>query len=232
MNLISSNDSFKEEDLYAQATKEETKQAIDAVYSDGFSFMLTEDNKDLRDELNKAITDMKQDGTLDHLVKEQIEDVIAGDEPAKVSMEEIKGAETIKVAVTGDLPPLDYISPDGTPAGFNTAVLSEIQRRIGKNIELVNINGGARSVALASKNVDVVFWTRNSVEGVPMDEPVPDGEDPEGLTEEPVDRLELPPESDNGMSKDLEEYKKRDMPEGTIVTLPYFTDHFVLVSKK
>ena len=233
--LSSSNTSLKVKDLYEEATKEETKNAIDAVFTDGFSFMLTEDKKELRDELDGAIAEMKKDGTLDRLVKEQIEDVIAGNEPAKVSMETKQGAETIKIAVTGDLPPLDYIAPDGTPAGFNTAVLAEIGKRIGKNIELVNIAGGARAVALASGNVDAVFWTRSSLEGLPPEEAPEgsaDGEDPQGLMSQGADLPELPPESDDGMSKALEEYKKRDMPDGTIVTIPYFTDHFVLLTKK
>ena len=72
-------------------------------------------------------------------------------------------------------------------------------------------------------------------EGLPPDEAPEgsaDGEDPQGLTSQGTDLPELPPESDDGMSKALEEYKKRDMPDGTIVTIPYFTDHFVLLTKK
>ena len=53
---------------------------------------------------------------------------------------------------------LDYVLPDGRPAGFNTAVLSEISERIGKNIELVQIESAARAAALTSGQVDVVFW--------------------------------------------------------------------------
>ena len=64
----------------------------------------------------------------------------------------------IRIGVTGDLPPLDYISADGTPSGFNTAILAEISTRLKKNFVLVSIDGGARSVALTSGQVDVVFW--------------------------------------------------------------------------
>lgn len=235
--ICASNSSLQMEDLYDEVTKEEAKQVIETMYSDGFSFMLSEANAELRGELDKAITDMKNDGTLDRLVKEQIEDVIDGKEPVSIEMEKIDGADTVKVAVTGDLPPLDYISPDGKPGGFNTAVLAEIGKRIGKNIELVNINSGARSVALSSGNVDVVFWTRNSVEGIaPEGEPgegavLPDGEDPMEMREIPSDLPEKPDDASiGGMS--LDEYKKRDMPAGTIATMPYFTDHFVTLKKK
>ena len=71
---------------------------------------------------------------------------------------QIEGAETIKVAVTGDLPPFDLVLADGTPAGYSTAVLSEISRRIGKNIEIIDVDSVARASILTSKGADVVFW--------------------------------------------------------------------------
>ena len=74
------------------------------------------------------------------------------------SFAEFPGADTVTVAVTGDLPPMDMIAPDGTPVGFNTAVLSEIGRRLGVNVKLVNIESGARTSALMSGRVDIVFW--------------------------------------------------------------------------
>ena len=47
---------------------------------------------------------------------------------------------------------------DGTPAGFSTAVLAEISRRINKNIELISVDSVARASILSSKGADVVFW--------------------------------------------------------------------------
>ncbi|MCR5342027.1 MAG: hypothetical protein K6E70_01515 [Butyrivibrio sp.] len=103
--------------------------------SNNFAFLMMEDNEALRDEFSSDIKDMKDDGTLDKLVKEQIDTLINGGEAKAISMPEIEGADTIKVAVTGSLPPMDYVASDGTPAGFNTAVLAEISQRIGKNID-------------------------------------------------------------------------------------------------
>ena len=92
-------------------------------------------------------------------------------------MPHFDSAQTIKVAVTGDLPPLDYVSAGGKPAGFNTAVLAEIGKRMLKNIELVEINAGARAAALTSKQADVVFWAI-----VPVSEIIPEDSDkPAGI---------------------------------------------------
>lgn len=125
---------------------------------DSFCFALRADETELKTEIDNAVEEMKSDGTLDRLTKEYITGLKKNSDPPAVNIESISGAQTIKIAVTGDLPPMDLILSDGTPAGFNTAILAELGRRIGKNIELVQIESGARASALTSKKVDVIFW--------------------------------------------------------------------------
>ena len=126
---------------------------------DNFSCALREEDSELKEQINSAIDSMKNDGTLNNLVEKFIKNLKPDEDPPAVSMPQIDGAEIIKVGVTGDLPPLDLILADGTPAGFNTAVLAEISQRINKNIEIVTIDSSTRAAALMSGNVDVIFWT-------------------------------------------------------------------------
>lgn len=126
--------------------------------SDSFCFAMREGDTMLQRDLNKAIKEMSSDGTLSRLTKQYITDISHGSEPPAVPITHIEGADTIKVAVTGDLPPFDMILADGTPAGFSTAVLAELSRRINKNIELVSVDSAARASILSSKGADVVFW--------------------------------------------------------------------------
>ena len=74
-------------------------------------------------------------------------------------------AEKIRVVVTGDLPPIDFIGADGVPAGFNTAVLAGIGQFLGMNIELVQVDAGARNATLFSGRADVVFWYEVDLSG-------------------------------------------------------------------
>ena len=146
-------------------------------FIDSFCFALRDDEKDLQNSLNTVIKEMQSDGTLDRLTKEYITDISAENEPLAVDLPNFDGADTIKVAVTGDLPPLDFVSANNLPAGFNTAVLAEIANRISKNIEIVQIDSGARAAALTSKQVDVVFWAI-----VPVSEIIPsDSDKPSGI---------------------------------------------------
>ena len=146
-------------------------------FIDAFCFAIRAENKELLDATNKAVREMKDDGTLDKLTQEYISDFNKDKEIPAVEIENIPNAETIKVAVTGDLPPLDYVDAEGKAAGFNTAVLSELGKRIGKNIELVQVESGARAAALTSGRVDMSFWAI-----VPVSEIIPRNADkPEGV---------------------------------------------------
>ena len=145
--------------------------------SDNFCFAVRKEDTALKADLDKAIGEMKADGSLDKLAEEYITKVDKGQAPPAVEIPMTDGAQTIKVGVTGDLPPLDYVSVDGTAAGFNTALLAEIAKRSGKNIEIVDIDSGARAAALSAGQIDVIFWVV-----VPIFEKVPaDIDKPEGV---------------------------------------------------
>lgn len=136
---------------------------------DMFCCAMLEKNVALKAEFDKAIRQMQKDGTLTALVKTYISAHVQEEASPSIEMPTFYGAPVIKIGVTGDLPKMDYVLPDGIPAGFNTAVLAEISRRIGKNFVLVQVDSGARAAALASGEVDVIFWSvmPEGVKGIP-----------------------------------------------------------------
>lgn len=124
-----------------------------------FSVLLRGEDVELRDQISNSIAEMEADGTIEEMKQRYIEDVIvSGNDPDVVVPEVFPGARTIKVAVTGDRPPMDYVSAGGEPVGFNTALISEIGKRLGINIEFVTVDCGARGIALATGVCDIVFW--------------------------------------------------------------------------
>ncbi len=111
------------------------------------------------DLLDKTLNQLKQQGIISNLVAKYIDDYTkTGEEPAPVALPTFPGADTIKVAVTGDLPPLDYVSAAGVPAGFNVALLAEIAKIAEVNFEVISINAAARATAIATGSADVLFW--------------------------------------------------------------------------
>ena len=114
------------------------------------------EDKELWLEINKAIEELKADGTLKKLAEEYI--TKANGTPVPKEHKNYKDGETHVVAVTGDLPPLDYVSADGNPAGFNVALLNAISEKIHCNFKIVQVEAPARLSALESKKVDMIFW--------------------------------------------------------------------------
>ena len=100
----------------------------------------------------------KDRGTIETLRQSYIENVIAGEEPGAIQPETFSDARTIRVAVTGDRPPMGYVSAGGEPIGFNTAMITEIAKRLNMNVQLVNVSTQARGMALATGVCDIVFW--------------------------------------------------------------------------
>ena len=210
-----------------------------SLFSDGYSFMLKAENTELRDAFDAQIAAMKEDGTLQKLIDEYIVKASEGEEPVAVAFEQFEG-DPIKVGVSGDLPPMDYVGADVSFAGFNTAVLAEIGKRLQKNIELVQVENVGRSLALSEGRVDVVFWTRamsESYANLRREQGTLTAEEwaarmvkiLENMTEEERAILE------GGKILDAESKAKidsRDMPADTIITQPYFTDFTVMVRLK
>ncbi len=173
---------------------------------DEFCFGVRKEDETLKADLDRVIAEMKADGTLDKLSKEYVTGLKKGEEPPAVTLPFQPGDVPLRIAVTGDLPPLDLVKADGNAAGFNTAILAEIGKRLKCSIEVVQVASGGRAAALTSKKADVVFWTVVPVEKKTNNEAV-------GL-------------------KGLFMPRDADVPEGMSLTNPYFTDELVDVVKK
>ncbi len=145
--------------LIAQSPNLRVSGASAMAVEMGYAFGFMNDGKGqaLRARFNEALSDIKKTGKLDELRAKYLVNPGAKT-PEVVNFATFADAETVKVAVTGDLPPLDYVTADGKAAGFNTAILAEIGRYLGVNIELVQVDTAARVPALMSERTDVVFW--------------------------------------------------------------------------
>jgi polar amino acid transport system substrate-binding protein len=126
-----------------------------------YSMMTTDTNTEIYDILNSGIKQLKENGTLAKLIEEDLKAYIASD-PTPAELPKFEGAKTYKIAVTGDLPPMDFVTVDGKAAGFNVALLTEIANIAQVNFEIVQIDSGARLTALVSGTVDAVFWMEAS----------------------------------------------------------------------
>ncbi len=126
------------------------------------SIGVSDQNADLLKSFNDGITALLGNGVLDDLKAKYIDGLLNGTEPDPVKLPVIDGAKTVRVVVTGDLPPLDYVSADGQPAGYNVALLSELSKVMNVNFELVTADAASRAAMLSSGRADAIFWMRKT----------------------------------------------------------------------
>ena len=208
--LCSANDNLMlTEEYHPEKATEITDWAL-RLLSDGYSFMMKEENTALRDAFDAQITAMKEDGTLQKLIDEYIIKASDGGEPVAIAFEKFDG-DPIRIAVTGSLPPMDYVAADGTFAGFNTAVLSEIGKRLQKNSEATVERRHAKDQPSEEERE---ARQRERLESMSDEEKAI------------IEKYGIP----DAALKD--KFETRDLPAGAIITQPYFSDFAVTVTLK
>lgn len=116
-------------------------------------------NQPLCQGLDSAIRSLQKNGKMAHLVKQWITDLPSDAAPSNpLPMPVFEDAATIRIGVSGDFPPLDYVDASGKPAGFNAALAGEIAAYLKRNIQLIPIEANARMTALSSGKIDAIFW--------------------------------------------------------------------------
>ncbi|MBP1764515.1 MAG: putative transporter related protein [Firmicutes bacterium] len=143
---------------YVQAANKDWTLVVDTSVIFSYSMATRSEDQALAEQLSNAITTMRGDGTLDALEKEYIYSANGAPNTENLKMPVFAGAPTIRIGLTGNLPPFDYTNADGAPRGFNVAFAKALSEKLGVNIELVVTDVGARLLALSSKKIDVVFW--------------------------------------------------------------------------
>ncbi len=73
------------------------------------------------------------------------------------TVDSIKAAGTIRIAVFGDLPPYGYVKNDGTRAGLDVKLGEQLATDLGVKPDWVQVNADSRVDALNSDKVDVVL---------------------------------------------------------------------------
>jgi polar amino acid transport system substrate-binding protein len=76
---------------------------------------------------------------------------------AGATVEDIKAAGKVRIAVFGDLPPYGYVKNDGSRAGLDVTLGQKIATDLGVKPEWVQVNADSRVDALNSDKVDLVL---------------------------------------------------------------------------
>lgn len=123
------------------------------------SMMVLRAREDLGLALDAALSSLTGNGVLQKLTAAMYQG-----EPADLPVPILPEDEPpLRVGVTGDIPPIDYVDAAGRPAGFNVSLMHHLAAEMGRNVEFILLAKGAIVTALATEKIDIVFWQEQSL---------------------------------------------------------------------
>ena len=130
-----------------------------------FGMALKKDSgKELKSLIDSCLEDMKSDGTLDALILKYVDNAEVFENEAGSKnrfypdkMRKTAGNGTIKVGITGAVPPLELLDEDMEPYGFCVAMMDEIGSRTGKKVKFVYLDNETAFTSLMGETVDLLF---------------------------------------------------------------------------
>ena len=119
-----------------------------------YAIAIKKGNTELVEKVNKALADMKADGTFDKISAAFIsEDEAALKELA--AKEEPTGAETLIMGTNASFPPFETRDDAGEVVGFDVEMAKEIARRLGMSFKVEDMNFDSLPVAVDSGKITV-----------------------------------------------------------------------------
>lgn len=129
-----------------------------------FAFAIKQGRDDFRQELNKALNAIKEDGTLENLLSTYVDtetyETSFYENNMMIKQKEYQGTllkKTIYVGVTGAVPPLDSLDFDNKPYGFSVALMDAIGQAAGFDVKFVVMKNEAAFSNLMSGKIDIIF---------------------------------------------------------------------------
>ena len=142
-----------EEGLKRLTAPKDTSNGVEGGGRLSFALALRKEDSSLCGELNAAISELEEDGTLEALSVAYVEANV----PLDLYEKKVHGKKTFYVGVTGTLPPLDRYDEDGIPCGYSVALLEELGKRTGYRFVPVPIAVEDSFTVLKSGKVDLLF---------------------------------------------------------------------------
>jgi len=82
--------------------------------------------------------------------------VVSSSAQAGSTLDEVKARGTLVAGVRYDSPPFGYLDPSGKVVGFDIDLISDIAKRLGVGIELVQVTAKTRIPMIESGKIDVI----------------------------------------------------------------------------
>jgi len=117
-----------------------------------YAMCVAKENTELTAQINQALTELKEDGTLASITDNYIGDDTVGKSPY-VSPENMKRDGTLTMATNAEFPPYEYFE-NGKPVGIDVDMAQAVADKLGKELVISNMEFDSIIIAVQSGKAD------------------------------------------------------------------------------
>ena len=119
-----------------------------------YAIAIAKESTELKEEINKALIAMKEDGTLESIINNYIGDDTKGKTPYESPADVDRSKGTLTMATNAAFPPYEF-HEGGKIVGIDADMAQAIADRIGMDLEIVDMEFDSIIVAIQSDKADI-----------------------------------------------------------------------------
>lgn len=124
------------------------------VRNDSYALAVNKNNPILTDKINKALKEIKQEGTLESLSAKWLEGQMDKKKLPEITLTGING--TLRLGTNSATEPFAFVDGTGKVVGYDVELATRIAQKLGMNLEVVDMEFSALIPALQAEKVDVI----------------------------------------------------------------------------
>lgn len=126
----------------------------DMITVDNYGFAVQLENRELKKAIDDVVADLKRDGTYDSMKSRWLPKT---GKPAAMPEIPLDGtAGTLRLGTAAVTEPFSFVDGSNNVVGFDIELARHVARKLGKKLEVVNMDFGALIPALISGKVDMI----------------------------------------------------------------------------
>lgn len=119
-----------------------------------YAMCLSKNNSELKDKINNALAELKEDGTLDNIIKNYIGDDTKGKTPYESPVDTDRSNGTIKMGTNAAFPPYEYYEGQKI-VGIDADMMQAVADKLGMELKIEDMEFDSIIAAVQSGKVDV-----------------------------------------------------------------------------
>lgn len=141
------------------SAKSANLKILDTEYvTEDYAIAVSKDKQELLDKINKALAELKEDGTVDKIVGKYINDGTTSSTTIDIDDSNVsEDAPTLVMGTNASFPPYEFVDDDGNFGGIDVELAKAIAAKLGMKLEIKDMDFDSLIPAVKANSIDVIL---------------------------------------------------------------------------